>query len=430
MKKKIILFFVILSFTNCTSNRDIKSLNNLDSINFSKASRKLNSALEEIYETTSPKGISASVIFPNNQIWSKAVGISSINDNLDEEMVMNIGSVTKTFTATLIMQLIEENKLTLNDTVDTLLPRLWNKLIREEDQNKRITVSELLNHTSGLYPANFILVLDFSYYSILVDFDLTRLIDEKIDEIINEYGQFTIKADRVFKYNNDGYFLLGLIIEELTQKKLSDVYQERIFNRINLKNTFLFDSNTDLQNIKFGHPWWELDSRKDTYSVFFQKAGKQNKIVEIFGNTDESVYSSDDASALLYNKYYQFAYSAGSIFSTATDLNIFMKSLFDYTLISEDSLKKMIQMNKDSSYGYGIRSNLLRQDGSCCIKVSNKDIKGSIQFYGHTGGNFGYHTRVVYSPEIELGIAVIINENKFVLEQCVRLLFKAVLDSL
>lgn len=433
MKKLIILFIAVIIISGCSANQHAELLRDLKAIDFNQASENLDEALSDFYEIVSPKGIAISVIFPNGQIWSSAAGISGIDESLDDGMVIEIGSVTKTFTAVVIMQLIEEKKLSLDDTVDELLPWLWEKLIREEDRDKKINVSELLKHTGGLYPVNLLANISFTPYAFSKNFDMYRLIHGKADAIADKYGQLGVNADIHWEYSNDGYILLGFIIEELTGKKLSDVYEERIFDRINLDNTFLNGPDVNWDNIRFAHPWTDLDRYKDDLTDFAQEAGIQKEVDEVFTNTDKWIRGLDDASSVVYNKLYPQAYSAGGIFSTVTELNLFMRSLFDYELVSKKSLNEMMETMYGGyyMYGYGLMCSFLKANGAP-LSLFNNDPKGTgaIQFYGHGGAIPGYRTWVMYSPDIELGIAAVINEDDHVPETYIHLFFKAIINIL
>src|SRR5688572_67803 len=126
-----------------------------------------------------------------------------------------IGSLTKQFTATVVMQLVEEGKLSLDATLSSVLPYY------RKDTGSKITVHHLLTHTSGI-PS----------YTGLPNFmrDVSRN-PYGVREFVEKYcsGDLEFEPGSRFLYNNSGYFLLGAIIEAVTQKPYAQVVRERVF---------------------------------------------------------------------------------------------------------------------------------------------------------------------------------------------------------
>lgn len=135
--------------------------------------------------------------------------------------VYHIGSITKSFTSTLVMQLVEEGKISLQDTVDRWYPGIANA--------PKITIEYLLTHRNGL--ENFTDREDyFSYYTESMDKARRLALLESLSKEFEPGDQQ--------KYSNTGYMLLGMIAEEVTGKPFSVMLQERIAAPLDMAFTF------------------------------------------------------------------------------------------------------------------------------------------------------------------------------------------------
>lgn len=274
-------------------------------------------------------------------LYSKAIGYSFISDD-EKKLSTNItkyriGSISKMFTATMIFQLIEEGKTSLTTTLDTYFPNL--------PSAKKITISNLLNHRSGLH--NF--TDDPNYttwmmHSKTQDEMLTLISKNKVDFQPNE------KAS----YSNSNYVVLGFIIEKISKQPYSKNLNERITSKIGLLNTY-FGSKTNTNN-------------NESFSYQFINNWTQEP------ETDMTIPG-----------------GAGSIVSTPTDLTKFIEALFSIKLISQSSLNQM----KTITDGYGM--------GMFQIPFYTKKA------YGHNGGIDGFLSNLAYFPEDSLAIAYCTN---------------------
>ena len=149
-----------------------------------------------------------------------------------ENTVYQLASVTKTFTATAIMMLVEEGKLGLDDKITARLPDLpaaW----------EEVTVRHLLNHTSGI-----------KSYTSVRDFFKTARKDyaqrEILDLVAKEPLEFA--PGEKWNYSNTGYFLLGMLIEKVTGKPYGEVLDERIFKPLGMTHTRVNDLHAVIPN--------------------------------------------------------------------------------------------------------------------------------------------------------------------------------------
>ncbi|MBX6316085.1 MAG: beta-lactamase family protein [Isosphaeraceae bacterium] len=168
-------------------------------------------------------GLSLAVIRNGQVVKAKGYGLANVELSAPatEETVYEIGSVTKTFTATAVMMLVEEGKLGLDDPITQILPDLpaaW----------KDIKVRHLLTHTSGI-----------KSYTAVGDFFKLARNDHTPDEILKLVSgrPLDFPAGEKWLYNNTGYYLLGLIVEKASGQRLAGFLAERIFKPLGMDKT-------------------------------------------------------------------------------------------------------------------------------------------------------------------------------------------------
>ncbi|MBD2702839.1 beta-lactamase family protein [Spirosoma sp. BT702] len=281
-------------------------------------------------------------------IYQKAVGMANIELGVPSrtDMVFRIGSITKQFTAVALLQLVEQGKISLQDSLQKFVPVFSNK--------GRITIENLLTHTSGIVDYQ---VLDFHIpNAIRIDFPVKQLIDSlaKLPLIFapnSKYG-----------YSNSNYLLLGQIIERVSGMSYQTYLQEHILKRAGLFNTY-YDSPTQL-----------IKNRVNGY-----KNGQNG-----YANIDY----------LSMNQ----VFSAGALLSTVGDLFQWHQALYANKLLKKESLEKAftpfkLAEGRLSEYGYG---------------WFIRDWKGSPSI-GHGGAIDGFRSMEMYLPEQDLYIAALMN---------------------
>lgn len=235
-----------------------------------------------------------------NLIYTNAVGKDDIENNKKSTILTKyrIGSISKTFTATLIFKAIEENKLTLNQTIDKYFPIIANA--------KKITIGNLLNHRSGIH--NFTNDNDYLEYNTLPK------TEEEMLAIIAK-GKSDFEPNSKAEYSNSNFVLLSYILEKIYNRKYSEILLETIVKPLGLKNTY-FGGKINLQNDE---------------CLSYSYSDKWEKEPE----TDMSI-----------------PMGAGGIVSNPTDLVIFIENLFNGKIISEKSLVQMKTIQ--DKYGMGL----------------------------------------------------------------------------
>jgi D-alanyl-D-alanine carboxypeptidase len=296
MNKKILLLLAIAIGLNFT----VKA----QSIN----SAKLDSLLSVL--AANNKNMGSLAISQNGEIvYQKSIGNAVIDSPMtvpaSAKTKYHIGSISKMFTGVMVLQLIEEGKLTLETTLDKFYPQVANA--------GKITIGMLLSHHSGLH--NF--TNDPTYMTYMLapqthEQMLTRIAAMKADFEPGAKGA----------YSNTNFVLLSYIIEKITNKSYPELVKQRIASKIGLKDTY-YGGKTNVAN---------NEALSYTYSN-----NKWSKFIE----TDMSIPS-----------------GAGSMVSTPADLDKFIEALFAGKLIKPASLEQMKTM-KD---GYGMAMFLTSYD--------------------------------------------------------------------
>ena len=249
-----------------------------------------------------------------------------------------IGSITKQFTATVVMQLVEEGKLSLDATLSSVLPYY------RKDTGSRITVHHLLTHTSGI-PS----------YTGLPNFmrDVSRD-PYGVREFVEKYcsGELEFEPGSRFLYNNSGYFLLGAMIEAVTTKPYAQVLRERVFEPLGMAA-----SGYDLSGPI-------LEKRARGYEA--GPAGVRNADYLDMG----------------------LPYAAGSLYSTVEDLYIWDQALYGEKVLPSKAKERMFTPSL-GNYGFGW---VVQKRSIGVDKAERLTI-------GHGGGINGFNTLITRVPE-------------------------------
>jgi D-alanyl-D-alanine carboxypeptidase len=274
-------------------------------------------------------------------VYSRAIGYSYISGNeklpATDQTKYRVGSISKMFTATMIFQLIEDRKLTLTTTVDKYFPQLPNA--------NKITISNLLNHRSGLH--NF--TADPEYLNWMTQ---SKTQDDMLAVISKSPVEF--QPNEKLSYSNSNYVVLGYIIEKVSNRSYSKYLSKRITSKIGLSNTYVGTRTDTKKNESFSY----------RLSTGWEQAPE----------TDMSIPG-----------------GAGAIVSTPADLTKFIEALFSLKLVSNSSLSQM----KTITDGYGM--------GMFQIPFYAKTA------YGHNGGIDGFASILEYFPEDSLAVAYCTN---------------------
>ena len=159
-------------------------------------------------------------------VYEQAFGSADLEWNVpnDKQTKFEIGSLTKQFTALLVLQLVNEGRMRLDGHISNYLPYY------RRDTGARVTVHELLSHTSGI--PNFITLPGF------VDGPANRT-HYSPEEFVRKYcsGDLEFEPGSRFKYSNSGYFILGAILERATGQSYESLLHRRILDPLEMKDS-------------------------------------------------------------------------------------------------------------------------------------------------------------------------------------------------
>jgi len=172
-------------------------------------------------------GCSIGIIRNGKFLFKKNYGLRNLSKKkpITSNTIFEIASVSKQFTAACIALLHLRKEITLNDSLKELLPAV--------NFDQKIKVSHLVHHESGIKDyQHSLFMLNFSWDEII---SLSR---EQLLDFINNLPDLDFTPGSQYNYSNTNYFLLGLIIEEVTRKSLEEFANQELFTPLGMKNTF------------------------------------------------------------------------------------------------------------------------------------------------------------------------------------------------
>jgi CubicO group peptidase (beta-lactamase class C family) len=257
-----------------------------------------------------------------------------------------IGSVTKQFTAAAILQLVEAGKLSLEDD--------FTQYVDFDTGGRTISIQRLLDHTSGIK----------GYTEVPAFFGEFSVSDFPRDTLLRmmENEPFDFEPGEAEIYNNTAYFILGLIIEEVSDQSYGDYVEEHLFSRAGMDNSYYCSNSRIVKDRAHGY---------DMSPEGMVRAAYLN---------------------------HKWPYAAGSLCSTAEDLLKWNEALHGGKVLSDAMYQSLITpevLNDGTELRY-------------CKGISNFDYKGN-QCISHGGGINGFLSESRYFPKQELTVVVLSN---------------------
>jgi len=297
--------------------------------------------------------LSVAIIKNDKVVWLGAFGYANNDDKrlADTTTIYRLGSITKSFTATLLMKLVEDGKIKLDDPVEPYVPEI--RKLDGYKSNGPFTFRELASHTAGLVREPDVRNADVGP----VDKWQQKLID------CIPYTSFNSKPAQQFLYSNMGYAILGLALERVTGVPYMKMIRDSILTPLHMDDTF-----------------------------FELAANKSGRLAIGMDNEKGSVNTALPMSELKGRGY---RVPNGGLFSTPKDLAKFVMSLMNISpVLSKSSIAEMQQVPKGGhNYGLG-------------LMLNNKAGQNII---GHDGSVPGYTTE--YAIDQDSGYAVIFMRN-------------------
>ncbi|MGW1490827.1 serine hydrolase domain-containing protein [Streptomyces sp. NPDC002402] len=292
----------------------------------------------------------------NGTVYRASEGVAdrATGRAISTEDRFRVGSVTKSFSSVVLLQLVGEGRLDLDTSVNTYLPGLL--------PDNRITVRHLLSHRSGLYDYT-----NDMFDKTVPGFESVRnkvfTLQELVD--LSLAKPLTVQPGTAYDYSNTNFVVVGQLIEKLTGHSLRTEYRHRIIEPLKLRDTF------------YVHPDTALPGRYTRGYLRPDEAG-----APLVDSTRQTV---------------SWAQSAGAMISSTRDLDTFFSALLKGRLLPAPLLTQMRQwvpVNSTQGYGLGLR----RRDLSCGVSV-----------YGHTGTVQGYYTYSFTSKDGSRSITALAN---------------------
>lgn len=358
MSKKFLfgLILIVMMLAGCvTTDRNAKQMFPPDTV------AEIQGKMDDLTAVKLPPGMVLWIDAPEYR-FEGASGFAALMDGtpMPPEGAFRIGSITKMFTATVIVQLAEDGVLTLDDPMALWLPKVADQL----PYGDQITLRNLLTHTSGL----FSVVEHEAYWADLfsemeIDEDtgavtLACVQRDPHDTLARYvYGKnANFEPGARWSYSNTNYTLLGMVIEAAAEVPLAEAYRTRIYEPLGMTSTFL-----------------------DCY---------EEPVIEVVHGYSGIGDEMTDVTEL----HESIGWSAGGLVSTASDLIAFARGLFGGALFDDPEwLVSMTTPAPGSSYGLGIT---LQKE-----------------YMGHAGYITGFRSVLNYAPEFDTVVVMLYNND-------------------
>lgn len=233
---KVLMITILMLLTSVSrvvfANEDESLNGNLD---ISRIDEYMTNEIEKL----NIPGASLAIVKGDKVKYLQGYGTANPNGtNITPQTPIVIGSVTKSFTALAIMQLVEQGKIRLEAPVQSYIP--WFQT-SDKEESKKITIQHLLNQTSG-----------FSTYDGQVAISQgDQTLKEHIQSLINT--ELTFPVGKQYQYSNLNYSILGLVIEEVTNLSYKEYINEYIFKPLEMTNSFTNPKDDTNNTIAVGY---------------------------------------------------------------------------------------------------------------------------------------------------------------------------------
>ncbi|WP_126974220.1 serine hydrolase domain-containing protein [Gynurincola endophyticus] len=283
--------------------------------------------------------------------FQKSYGLANREwkQSFQDDTRFRIASVTKQFTAVLILQLAEAGKINLQNPLSHYLPYY------RKDVGGQVTIHQLLTHTAGL--AEYTFKSDF--FSDVSKRQFTTR--EFVEKFCSDTLMFTPGTN--YQYTNTGYYILGAIIEEVTDKDYATILRENILEVAGMENSGI-ESGLDIS---------------------VKRAGGYNYSYGTYSNAD-------------YMELGSAVLSAGAMYATAYDLFLWDKALFsDKLLTAESRIRMMTPVMANYGYGVGI------------TKFVHPELKKEMHFVFHQGAINGFRSMLTLIVNDDIVVILLCN---------------------
>lgn len=351
MRFTLIYFILSVFFLSCSSSSyEFEGKNSEEAVILE---------LDKIITENLPKNrsISVAIVKGDKMIWSKAYGVSNPETQslADTATIYRIGSISKSFTAFLMMLLVQDRIINLDDPVELYFPEI--KRLNGYSDATKITFRQLATHTSGLVREPNLPKAD------------SGPVEEWESKILEAIPAtfFEFKPGEKFSYSNIGYGILGLALSKAAKKPFIELIEKRIFKPLNMNSSYFVVPKEKLSELSAGIQ--DADGEIDTKTPLIEHKGRGYKVPN------------------------------GGIYSTPNDLAKFMMCNLNASsnLVSDKNLAMMqneiTSIGEQNYYGVGFFVNKRSQ----------------LTIINHGGAVAGYTANFAFAKENKYGIILMRN---------------------
>jgi CubicO group peptidase (beta-lactamase class C family) len=318
-------------------------------------------------------GVGAAIIIDQKVVWTKGYGYADKDNKIPftPDTIMNIGSISKTFTGVCLMRAVEDKKLSLDEDINKYLPfKVINPFFPEE----KLTLRNLATHTSGITDRSPIYASTYHYGG-----DSPEPLGEFLKNYFVPDGKYyskdnflKVKPGSYREYSNIAAGLAGYIVEIATGMKLNEYSKKYIFKPLQMKNTGWFLSEIKLAN----------------HSKLYKKEGDITKPIQLYGGT---------------------TYPDGGVRTSVSDLSKFFICLLNggqlngVRILKNETVREMVKFQFTAS----------AKPENVNLDEINSGIfwatKRNVKRIGHAGNDPGVHAEMLSDLSKEVGVIVFVN---------------------
>jgi CubicO group peptidase (beta-lactamase class C family) len=334
------LFILALSLT-------LVSCGTKNSANTTSLESYLDSLIQSQVDQGKIAGAGVAVYRGSEKILVKGYGYADLEFNvpMPADATFEIGSITKQFTGVAILQLLEEGKLSLDDD--------FTKYVKFDTQGKKITIRQLLSHTSGIESYT-----DTKWFKDLM------IEKHKRDTLLRiiEKEKFDFEPGDALIYNNTGFFILGLIIEKVSGMTYEAFIQKNCFDKAGMKHAYYGSESRVIKNRAHGYDFRDSVLHRTRYLD------------------------------------HTWPYAAGSLCASTEDLVLWNQALHHGKILSDSLYQEFLNpyvLNDGNQTRYAKGITVVQDHGRKMIE--------------HAGGINGFISENRFYPEEDLSIVVLYN---------------------
>lgn len=344
---------------------------------------EIEAVVEQFLTDTGAPGVTLAVLLPDGDggVVERTVsaGLSNVKKNQAASASdhYRFGSITKTMTSAVILQLVDEGLVELDAPVATYLGSGWAEGYVWEgvDYGDTITIRQILNHTDGFAEYAF----DPGFY-VEAGARLTTPYEpeEIVDWAVKRGPQYEPGTD--YLYNTVGHVVAGLVIEKVTGNTAEEELRTRIFEPVEAADAYLAPTRFAPEDGVAGYVQGALKAAFDLLPSYAPYRG-----AAAVGDFYDVTVAPQDVPR-------SAGWTGGGIEAQADDIARIFRSLFT-TVVTGDELAEFLKPSAHSDYGLGV----------------SRGTKAGATVYSHGGGVPGFRSEAVFAPDIDVTIAVSTN---------------------